>query len=391
MILAFYYHIPAVRDQDKILLPGYLGVFVDALAKETTHLYLLLHEGNEASVKEADYALSSKNITWINLGYKTPAWHRDLFHSRILKNKLKLVEHCDAVIIRSPSPLAPYFPRYINKSRLIYMIVGDYGEEASHAKAKNLREWIVWRYIWYNDVKFRSTIKQFDILVNSPLLLKKYTDNCKSIHPIRTTTLSQNDFFERNDTCQGDTIHWLFTGRIDPLKGLFELIEALKQVRDEGINVVLNIVGWETDPLQPVEKALIEKAVELEVSEYLIFHGKKSIGDELNSYYRKADIYVIPSYHEGFPRTIWEAMANSLPVVASAVGGIPDTLVHNEQAILIAPRSVSAITTAMVQLVRNADLRQKLISAGQSLARENTLERQSKNIVSVIKNIIGHE
>lgn len=390
MKLAFYYHIPALKKGAEVLIPGYLGVFIDALANEVDHLFLLLHEAIDTN-KEADYALSAKNLTWINLGLKTPAWHRDLFHKRILKKKLKKIEQCDAVIIRSPSPLAPYFPKYISDALVVYMIVGDYGEEAAHAKAKSIREWIIWRYLWYNDYKFRKTIEKFDVLVNSPLLLKKYSGKCRSIHPIKTTTLSRSDFYERQDTCTGSIINWLFTGRIDPLKGLFELVEALKEVREQSYNVVLNIVGWESDPSKPVETALKQRANHLGVEPHLIFHGKKTVGSELNSYYRMADIYVIPSYHEGFPRTIWEAMANSLPVVASAVGGIPDTLVHSEQAILIAPRSVSAITTAMIQLIRDADLRQKLISTGQSLARENTLERQSKNIVLVIKNIIGHE
>ncbi|MCO1498175.1 glycosyltransferase, partial [Limosilactobacillus reuteri] len=81
--------------------------------------------------------------------------------------------------------------------------------------------------------------------------------------------------------------------------------------------IIIDIVGWEEQGSFSYEKALKQIAIENGIGEKIIFHGKKEIGPELNTYYRNADIYAIPSYHEGFPRTIWEAMANSLPVIAT--------------------------------------------------------------------------
>ena len=176
----------------------------------------------------------------------------------------------------------------------------------------------------------------------------------------------------------------LYTGRIDPAKGLFELVNAVKELIVRGYNIRFNIVGWEDGKNQPVEKALLNKAFELGIEENFIFHGRKTVGEELNHFYRMADIYVIPSYHEGFPRTIWEAMANSLPVVATNVGGIPAYLQDGENALLIQPFSVDSIVKAVVSLIEEKNIRQKIISAGLKLAKENTLEIQSKNIVSII-------
>lgn len=388
MVLGFYYHIPLHSSSDCLKLPGYLGVFIDSLASEVEELHLLMHQANTAESKEADYALKSKNIRWINLGLKTPVWHRDIFHRRFLKNSLKKIYNCDALIVRSPSPLAPYFKKYLKNQKLIYMVVGDYMESVEQMKLKSFREWFELQYLRYNDRLFRKAIRNTDIMVNSPVLFNKYKDIAKSIHQIKTTTLSKDDFYERIDTCQNNIFELLFTGRINPLKGLFELVEAVCELRKEGINVRLNIVGWESEEGKPVEKELTLKIKNLGLTDFVIFHGRKAVGNELNKMYRMADIYVLPSHEEGFPRTIWEAMANGLPVITTDVGGIPKFLTHNQNVFMIKPKNSVFISEAIKLLITNKDLRKRLIKNGQEIARENTLEIQTKHIINIIKSLI---
>src|SRR5659263_90483 len=113
MKLAFYYHITIAFKNNNIYCPSFLGVFIDSLAINVDELYLIMHQANSRESEEADYALKSNNIYWINLGFKTPAWHRDIFHRMFLKEPLKKINNCNALIVRSPSSLAPYFPRYL--------------------------------------------------------------------------------------------------------------------------------------------------------------------------------------------------------------------------------------------------------------------------------------
>jgi len=389
MILAFYYHITLHGHDNQFSLPSYLGVFIDALANEVEILYLVMHQANTTEQKLADYTLKSKNIHWVNLGEKTPVWHRDIFHRRFLKKSLAEIENCDALIVRSPSPLAPYFHEYLNKPKLIFMVVGDYLESVEQWKLKSIREWFELQYLRYNDFLFSRAIRTTDIMVNSPVLFNKYKDIAKSIHQIRTTTLSSDDFYERRDTCQHEIIELLFTGRIDPLKGLFELVEAVSILRDDHLNVRLNIVGWESEESKPVENELKSRIVRLGIDDYVIFHGRKSVGPALNEMYRMGDIYVLPSHEEGFPRTIWEAMANALPVITTDVGGIPAYLTHDKNVYMIKPKCPELICDAIKTLIKNQDLRQRLIKNGQDIARENTLEIQSKRIVNIVKSLIN--
>lgn len=385
MKLAFYYHIPIKFNEDNnLVIPSYLGVFIDSLADHVEQLYVVLHESKEGDLG-LDYELKAKNITWINLGIKTPAWHRSVFHKKILRSALNQITGCDTMLVRSPSPLAPYFGRYLNSTGLVYMIVGDYSDSVLNMEDLSFRQNIIKYFLMYNTWLFEKCIEKTNVVVNSTLLFEKYKSKAKSIHQIRTTTLSNSDFFKRNNTCEGGKINLVYTGRIDPQKGLFELIEATSILKQNGYDVACNIVGWESSVQEPVKQSLLALANELGISDYIIFHGRKKVGAELNAMYRMGDIYIIPSYHEGFPRTIWEAMANSLPVIATTVGSIPSYLENNVNALLIEPKNTQAISDAVVRLIENCELRKNIISKGQKLAKENTLEYQTKKLIDTLK------
>jgi glycosyltransferase involved in cell wall biosynthesis len=102
--------------------------------------------------------------------------------------------------------------------------------------------------------------------------------------------------------------------------------------------------------------------------------------------YRNADIFVLPSYHEGFPRTIWEALANSCPIIVSKVGSIPYVLENGLNAILINPKSELEIVNAVMELINNPDLRMKIIKNGYQFSKSSKLEITTKFLVDKIYN-----
>jgi glycosyltransferase involved in cell wall biosynthesis len=379
--LAFYYHIPVWKNGDDLFVPSFLGVFLDELASRVQFLYLCLHEHGEKG--EADYSIKSKNIIIISLGLKTPAWHRMIFHKQILAKKLNEIKQVDFFIVRSPSPLAPFFSRYFDLSKIVFLVVGDYAEGRKQMEKKNLRAFLINGLLKWNDYLFLNEMKRTAILVNSPALFQKYQPIALSTSQIKTTTLSEKDFYERLDTCEGDILKLLFTGRIDLAKGLVELVLALAELNKTEKKYTLDIVGWEARKEQPVQKLLLDLAKQTGQEKHLTFHGKMSVGEELNRMYRQSDIYIIPSYHEGFPRTIWESMANSCPVIASKVGSIPYFLKDGE-ALLIEPKNIDQIVEAVKNVVSNTSLRQTLIKKGYEIAKTNTLEFQTNELLSKI-------
>jgi glycosyltransferase involved in cell wall biosynthesis len=94
--------------------------------------------------------------------------------------------------------------------------------------------------------------------------------------------------------------------------------------------------------------------------------------------YRNADIFVLPSHTEGFPKVILEAMANGCPVVSTRVGGIPYTLRSEYDSILISPHDPVALAVAVERLVKDQDLYNRIGLNAYHTIQELTYERQSE-------------
>ena len=367
-----------------VKIPASLGVFLDALAGEVEQLTLFMHEAREREINQCDYILKSPNTFFVSLGKKTPAWYRFLWpYSSTLKIRNE-VEKCDVILVRAPSPLAPAFWfqfKYV--TRVVYLIVGDYLDGIKYLHQPWVRKLAITILTRRNDRQLRRVIGNTMTLVNSDALFEKYKTVSPDIKVVRTTTIKEKDFYYRNDTCQDELINVLYTGRLDPAKGLRELVKATGVLSREGYKLNLHLAAWEDDTSKPIETLLRNISKEEGIENKVIFHGRKTMGEDLNALYRLADIYAIPTYHEGFPRTIWEAMANGLPVVATNVGSIPAFV--GDAVLLVRPRNVEDLVMKMKKLISSPEVRQSLIAAGYMKAKENTISVRVKEICDILK------
>jgi glycosyltransferase involved in cell wall biosynthesis len=236
-------------------------------------------------------------------------------------------------------------------------------------------------FTYINEYAQNKAIKNTQCLVNSEILKRKYNRINPDVKEVRTTTLSRSDFHKRTNTCLNpECINLLFVGRIEKDKGIEELSEAFIRLRQNGFPVVLHLVGWDTIEAQKYYAALVK---EVNATNAVVYHGYKT-GIELLKLYRQADIFVLPSHHEGFPRVIWEAMANSLPVIATSVGGIPFNLKSEIDAVLIPPQNCDALYCAMVRIINDTQLRQTIIKNGFEHVQDYTMDIQVKKIITAI-------
>lgn len=389
MKLGFYYHSAFKIKNNKILVPGYIGVFIDELANQTDKLYLFLERQTNDESQEEDYELSCLNIELIDLGSKSSFYKRLLMPQLILKKFNPYKQILDAFLIRCPSPLAPHIFNYYQSYMPVFpLLVGNYIDGLKDLKQPLIRKTAITILTHYYQYLQNKMVSRSNIFVNSALLEKENKSRAQHINLIKTTTLSKDSFFKRQDTCNGDTINLLYTGRINFQKGLRELIQATA-ILNQKFNVTLNIVGWEEGETNVYQLELEKEAQKFNIKEKVIFHGKKKIGTELQAFYQTSDIYVIPSYHEGFPRTIWEAMASSTPVIATSVGSIPFYLKDKFNALIIRPRDVNEIVNAAEQIITDKQLRMHLINNAFSLVEEITLEKQTKILLDKIYSSIN--
>lgn len=391
MRLGFNYHSNYKKNGSQIIVPGYIGVFIDSIARQVDTLYLFLEEQTDSSSTEEDYTLQQSNIILVSLGNKSTFYNRLLNpYTRIAIIK-SYAAKMDAMLLRAPSPLAPHIFKALYKTTPVYpLIVGNYVKGLKDLQQPFVRKAGIILFTLYYQLLHNAMISKSKIFVNSGELLKENENRAKAINLIKTTTLSNDSFFQRDDTCLNQEINVLFTGRINFQKGLRELVAAVASLKDR-FNITIHIVGWEEKGAFSYEEALKDLAAQSGIGDRIIFHGKKKVGEELNAYYRKADIYVIPSYHEGFPRTIWEAMAASLPVIATKVGSIPYYLENNKHALLIAPQSTEELADAITTIINNPPVRQHIISNAYTMAQDITLDKQAELLINQIKEYSTNE
>lgn len=133
-------------------------------------------------------------------------------------------------------------------------------------------------------------------------------------------------------------IRWLFVGRLEEVKAVDVLLQALALRFEEGEQDQLQLVGDGPD-----RQSLAEQAVSLGIGAVVEFAGHQS---QVSDYYRDADALLLTSRNEGLPMVLLEAGAIGLPVVATAVGGIPE-LLGSDRGILIARSDPQEVATGM--------------------------------------------
>lgn len=141
----------------------------------------------------------------------------------------------------------------------------------------------------------------------------------------------------------------LFVGWVVPTKGVGELVEAW---------ATLNPPGWRLDIVGPADEAYKAQLQARFDTDSIVFSGPLLHKDAMDRMAR-CDLFVLPSYTEGFPNAVVEAMALGRPIIATAVGAIPEML-GSGAGILVESRSVGRLGEALRRATSDSSLRRKL-------------------------------
>lgn len=146
-------------------------------------------------------------------------------------------------------------------------------------------------------------------------------------------------------------IRFVYIGRLDLDKGLMEAVDAMSLlVRQRMIEDVEFVIAGSG----PAELALRSRVEALGLAQHVAFIGSV-FGVDKTKFWQNADILVFPSYHEGLPYTVLESLATGTPVVASAVGGIPDAVEDGIHGVLIKPRDVGLLADVLESLINDRE------------------------------------
>lgn len=198
--------------------------------------------------------------------------------------------------------------------------------------------------------------------------------------------IDESLYYSLRDILLEDITRFIYVGGISEKKGFGYIIEAMKQLIEEGIdNVHLEVLGNDKEPYGEKMKQIIQ---ENKLSDYITFRG---VCVNTHEFYKKSDVMLMTSECEAFGRTTVEAMQSGCLVIGSDSGATPDILNHGKAGILFKPRDSVDLKNKMIYVMKNKSICRKIAKDGQNRAiRKYTARENAKQIYEVYKSIL-HE
>jgi D-inositol-3-phosphate glycosyltransferase len=187
----------------------------------------------------------------------------------------------------------------------------------------------------------------------------------------------------------------LFVGRIEPLKGIDTLIEAMAmlKIKCKKCPHYLVIIGGENDnpeeQLSNEMERLKTLSHKLGIEDVIIFAGKRG-QDSLPYYYSAAEVVVMPSHYESFGMVALEAMACGTPMIASEVGGLRYLIKEGETGYFVPMQNPEILAERMRTLLLNGKLRHEMGMKAAEYARDYDWSIIAREIIDVYKKMISY-
>ncbi len=176
----------------------------------------------------------------------------------------------------------------------------------------------------------------------------------------------------------GEQLRILTVGRIDAMKGTVLLLQALSLLGERGLRPSLTVVG-----AGPSAAKATRIADQLGVGELVSWTG--AVGqDRIRGLYEGCDVFCLPSFAEGVPIVLMEAMAMALPVVANAITGIVELVDDGVSGFLVRPGRLDQLTDRLARLLQDPRLRSSMGRAGRRrVAAEYDLEQNARTLAEL--------
>lgn len=273
-----------------------------------------------------------------------------------------------------PSPNRKYFFYKLAKLLKSKVIIHWHG-------ASFMNQYPLLSHFWKKRIK--------EILSGSDMVIclsNSWKDEVLKISPIANTFVLPNAVkipkLELENKYQPRaTINITFLGHIGSRKGVWDLLHAVKKLVENEYPVNLLIGGnGEVDKLK-------QEVIGLGIEKNIQYLGWIS-DEEKDLLLRKTDIFVLPSYGEGMPMSVLEAMSYAIPVITTRVGGIPELVKDHETGFLINPGDKKSLVNKLENLINSREYRDRIgKQARSSIASNHNLEFYFKNLKYIFNSV----
>lgn len=225
-------------------------------------------------------------------------------------------------------------------------------------------------FVLPNSIGLRDFILENNLIEKNKLkILGNGSSNGINLNFFKTSeSLAKQSQELKNEYCINERFIYLFIGRIVSHKGITELVESFLLLNKKYPQTLLLIVGDFESQLDPLPADTLLK---LNNQAILLLGYHKDV----RVFLEMADVFVFPSYREGFPNVVLQACAFNLPCIVSNISGCNEIIVNNENGFLVPVKSVSKLYESMALLYADQNLRGRLGQSNRQLI-ENRFDQK---------------
>lgn len=213
------------------------------------------------------------------------------------------------------------------------------------------------KYYLAQKIETASFVCCIGSFARSQLMMLSPTDQWNKLLVSRLGVDSAKLVPSRRNKTRGP-IELICVGRLVSAKGHFILLAAFRRLVSEGRNVRLRLVGD-----GPERQNLTASVARAGLEALVVFEGAVN-ADRVRTLLESADIFVLPSFAEGIPIALMEAMSMEVPCVSTSITGIPELIRSETDGILVPPADEEQLAAALSRLIDDAELRERLGRAG---------------------------
>lgn len=307
-------------------------------------------------------------------------WKRKLIH---------LASEHDLVVLRAPAPIGSLVAEcaaIAGKPLISFMLLDIETQPTPVTQSRGLKRLLYAAVVKYLVYQERWIVRQSALVyAYSKDLLRRYQDLSVRVKYMQDPHLKAADIRLREDTCAESTVRLLRICWLMPSKGIETLLDAIAVLVQRNVPVRLDIVGQERD--MGYKQTLVDYAAARNLEHVVTFADWVPFDRVLDVYWQH-DIQIISSLGEGTPRCIVEGFACGLPLVSTDSGGCADALSHEKDALLVPVRDPVAMADAIERLVRDGELRRRLIRAGYAYARAVTFDAVEAEMAADFNSVV---
>lgn len=254
--------------------------------------------------------------------------------------------------------------------------------------AKFFHKKVVWHMhagrfaVFYQQHRYavRKVVNKSDVIIALSEYWKEYF---KNEFPTKRVEIIKNVISApRVHKQQTDYFTLLFLGLLGKNKGIYDLLECIRDHKVEFQGKLQLYIGGNGE-IEHVKQLIKEYGI----ADITIFEGWVS-GDKKIELLNKSDAYILPSYKEGLPISILEAMSYGMPIISTPVGGIPEIVSNGENGYLVEPGNKEDIYIAIISLLNDSDLRNRMGRISLSRVGEHLPEYVEKQLETLYDSLL---